>query len=109
MFTYSLLAKDPLSAARLGTFTTMHGTVKTPVFMPVGTQATVKTLSPADLSDIGVAIILANTYHLFLRLADERFMIVANASNSAASIGLWHGTNRFLLTAEAFRSSVLQN
>lgn len=71
MFTYSLLAKDPLSAARLGTFTTMHGTVKTPVFMPVGTQATVKTLSPADLSDIGVAIILANTYHLFLRPGQE--------------------------------------
>ena len=64
---YSLLTKDPLSSARLGIFSTMHGTVKTPVFMPVGTQATVKTLSPGDLTDVGAEIILANTYHLFLR------------------------------------------
>ena len=54
-------------AARAGLLTTAHGVVRTPVFMPVGTQATVKTLTPADLNDIGAQIVLANTYHLYLR------------------------------------------
>ncbi len=67
MFKFSLIKKDPASPARLGKFTTSHGEVNTPVFMPVGTQASVKTLSPDDLVSIGAEIILANTYHLFLR------------------------------------------
>ena len=71
MFNFSLIKKDPASSARLGKFTTAHGTVNTPVFMPVGTQATVKTLSPADLEAVDAEIILANTYHLFLRPGHE--------------------------------------
>ena len=55
------------SGARAGLLHTPHGVVKTPVFMPVGTQATVKTLSPHELKDIGFEIILSNTYHLWMR------------------------------------------
>ena len=55
------------SAARLGVLHTPHGSVPTPLFAPVGTQATVKTLSPHDLHDLGAGLILANTYHLYLR------------------------------------------
>jgi queuine tRNA-ribosyltransferase len=71
VFYFSLKKTDPASSARLGRFTTAHGAVNTPVFMPVGTQATVKTLSPADLQDLGAEIILSNTYHLFLRPGHE--------------------------------------
>lgn len=53
--------------ARLATLTTPHGTVETPIFMPVGTQATVKTMAPYELEEIGAQIILSNTYHLYLR------------------------------------------
>jgi len=66
-----LIKTDPASSARLGKLTTAHGEINTPVFMPVGTQATVKTLSPADLTDLGAEIILSNTYHLFLRPGHE--------------------------------------
>jgi len=58
--------------ARLGVLTTPHGTIETPQFMPVGTHATVKSLSPADLRAAGAQIILANTYHLSLRPGHER-------------------------------------
>jgi queuine tRNA-ribosyltransferase len=58
--------------ARLGRLTTPHGTIDTPQFMPVGTQATVKSLTPGDLHAAGVQIILANTYHLSLRPGHER-------------------------------------
>ena len=58
--------------ARIGVLTTPHGTIETPQFMPVGTQATVKSLSPADLRAAGAQIILANTYHLSLRPGHER-------------------------------------
>jgi queuine tRNA-ribosyltransferase len=58
--------------ARLGTLTTPHGIIETPQFMPVGTQATVKALSPGDLHAAGVQVILANTYHLSLRPGHER-------------------------------------
>ena len=56
---------------RTGLLTTAHGTVKTPVFMPVGTQATVKGLTPEQVADIGFEIILSNTYHLYLQPGDE--------------------------------------
>jgi len=62
----------PLGRARIGTLMTPHGTVETPGFMPVGTQATVKSLSPGDLQTVGAQIILANTYHLSLRPGHER-------------------------------------
>ena len=61
----------PQYQARLGRLTLSHGEVETPVFMPVGTQATVKTLTPEELYEIGIGIILANTYHLYLRPGEE--------------------------------------
>ncbi|WP_061213232.1 tRNA guanosine(34) transglycosylase Tgt [Syntrophomonas wolfei] len=67
MFKFELLQEDKTSAARLGRLSTAHTTVDTPIFMPVGTQATVKTLTPEDLYEIGAGIILANAYHLYLR------------------------------------------
>jgi len=57
--------------ARAGVLTTAHGEVPTPVFMPVGTKATVKTLDPDEVRDLGARIILGNTYHLFFRPGDE--------------------------------------
>ena len=65
--TFELLATDPHSAARRGCLHTRHGAVDTPAFMPVGTQATVKTLDPSEVRATGAKIILANTYHLMLR------------------------------------------
>ena len=68
---FNLLAADPASRARAGRMKTAHGEIRTPVFMPVGTQATVKTLTPADLEAAGAQVILGNTYHLFLRPGHE--------------------------------------
>ncbi len=68
---YELLATCPHSLARRGRLHTPHGVIETPVFMPVGTQATVKTLSPEELQEIGAGIILSNTYHLHLRPGEE--------------------------------------
>jgi queuine tRNA-ribosyltransferase len=67
---FTLLATD--GAARRGRLETAHGTLETPVFMPVGTAASVKTLEPRDLEALGAGIVLANTYHLFLRPGHER-------------------------------------
>jgi len=69
-FHFDLLAND--GQARAGLLQTPHGEVPTPVFMPVGTQATVKAVSPRDLEGLGATVILANTYHLYLRPGDER-------------------------------------
>jgi queuine tRNA-ribosyltransferase len=63
---------DGATRARLGRLTTPHGIVETPIFMPVGTNATVKALDPDDLHEVGAQIILANTYHLYLRPGHER-------------------------------------
>src|SRR5712692_423239 len=65
---FELLAID--GAARRGRLHTPHGVVETPVFMPVGTQATVKGLTPAQLEEAGAPIVLGNTYHLALRPGD---------------------------------------
>jgi queuine tRNA-ribosyltransferase len=67
---FELVGTDPGSQARAGILRTAHSVVETPVFMPVGTQATVKALSPAELDACGCSIILANTYHLHLRPGD---------------------------------------
>jgi queuine tRNA-ribosyltransferase len=64
---FSLLATDPNSKARRGRLVLPHGAVATPVFMPVGTQGSVKAVSPAELEELGAQIILGNTYHLHLR------------------------------------------
>ncbi|HEV2122710.1 MAG TPA: tRNA guanosine(34) transglycosylase Tgt [Chloroflexota bacterium] len=70
-FAFTLDAVDPETGARAGRFRTPHGEILTPTFMPVGTQATVKSLSPEELIDLGAQIILSNTYHLFLRPGAE--------------------------------------
>jgi queuine tRNA-ribosyltransferase len=64
---YELLKRCSRTLARRGRLHTRHGVIETPVFMPVGTQATVKTLAPWELTEMGAGIILANTYHLHLR------------------------------------------
>lgn len=63
--TYELIKEEGQGSARLGKLHTPHGTFDTPMFMPVGTQATVKTLAPEELYEMGSQVILANTYHLF--------------------------------------------
>ncbi len=70
-FSYKVKKVCKQSGARIGEFTTPHGVIETPVFMPVGTQASVKALSPEELTGIGAQIILSNTYHLFLRPGHE--------------------------------------
>ncbi len=64
---FELLKTDATSAARRGRITTAHGVIETPIFMPVGTQATVKAVSPDELRQLHAQIILGNTYHLFIR------------------------------------------
>ncbi len=64
---FRILYECPDTGARIGELLTPHGIIETPVFMPVGTQATVKTMTPEELNDIGAQIILSNTYHLYLR------------------------------------------
>ena len=64
-FSFELIAQD--GSARAGLLHTPHGDIKTPIFMPVGTQATVKALTPAQLQELEVQILLSNTYHLYLR------------------------------------------
>src|SRR5205809_2454380 len=66
-FSFTIAAECSASWARAGTIQTAHGNIQTPIFMPVGTQATVKSVSPEELREAGAAIILANTYHLMLR------------------------------------------
>lgn len=70
-FSYQMLAKAPDCQARRGRISTPHGTIETPEFLPVGTQATVKAMLPRDLLEVGVQGLLANTYHLYLRPGAE--------------------------------------
>ena len=84
-FRFDLQATD--GRARAGVLQTPHGAVRTPVFMPVGTQATVKAMSPRDLEGLGATVILANTYHLYLRPGDER---IARLGGLHAFMG-WDG------------------
>ncbi|MDI6828350.1 MAG: tRNA guanosine(34) transglycosylase Tgt [Armatimonadota bacterium] len=70
-FGFNLICKSTETAARLGELQTKHGAIQTPVFMPVGTQATVKAMSQEELVDLGFGIILANTYHLYLHPGHE--------------------------------------
>jgi queuine tRNA-ribosyltransferase len=70
-FSYKLIRKDSATNARRGQIITAHGTIETPVFMPVGTYGSVKAISAADLEDLGFEIILGNTYHLYLRPGDD--------------------------------------
>ena len=85
--TFVITARDETSRARTGVLWTAHGPVETPVFMPVGTQATVKALEPRDLRENGATIILSNTYHLMLRPGAD---VVANAGGLHAFMN-WDG------------------
>jgi queuine tRNA-ribosyltransferase len=84
-FTFELKAND--DRARAGVFHTPHGPLATPVFAPVGTQATVKAVTPRDLHELGATLVLANTYHLMLRPGDE---LIARLDGLHAFMG-WQG------------------
>lgn len=71
MFSFELLKESDECKARLGKIHTNHGDIETPIFMPVGTKATVKAMTPEELKDIEAQIILSNTYHLYLRPGHE--------------------------------------
>jgi len=71
MFSFHVDAQDQDGQARVGRMRTLHGEVRTPVFMPVGTHGSVKSLSPEDLRSTGAEVILANAYHLYLRPGHE--------------------------------------
>lgn len=86
-FTFTLDAECPQTWARAGTIQTPHGMIQTPIFMPVGTQATVKSLSPEELHAAGAQIILANTYHLMLRPGSELIASFDGLHNFMH----WHG------------------
>ena len=68
---YELIKECKETGARLGKIHTPHGIIETPIFMPVGTQATVKAMTPEELKEIESQIILSNTYHLYLRPGQE--------------------------------------
>ena len=69
--TFNLIKKDARSHARRGILHTPHGDIQTPIFMPVGTQATVKAMTPRELDEVGSQIILSNTYHLHIRPGED--------------------------------------
>lgn len=87
MMPFNVEHKDTHSKARAGKMTTLHGEVKTPVFMPVATQASVKTLSSQDLAECGVQMIISNAYHLYLRPGVD---IIAKAGGLHKFMG-WNG------------------
>ena len=70
-FKYEIIKECRQTGARIGRLSTPHGIIETPVFMPVGTQGTVKAMSPEELKEMEAQIILSNTYHLFLRPGHE--------------------------------------
>lgn len=91
MFEFKIIKKQKSSLARTGVFSTPHGKIHTPVFMPVGTRATVKTLSPDELKNLGAEIILANTYHLTLRPGEKTV-------KKMGGLHKWMNWNRPILT-----------
>ena len=70
-FSFEVIKTDEETGARAGILHTPHGDIETPVYMPVGTQATVKGVFPRDLKEAGSQIILSNTYHLYMRPGDD--------------------------------------
>lgn len=86
-FRFDLLIEDPATLARRGQITTTRGLIQTPVFMPVGTQATVKTLDPREVRQTGAQIILSNTYHLMLRPGVD----IIRAAGGLHRFMDWHG------------------
>jgi queuine tRNA-ribosyltransferase len=87
MFEFKIIAECPETEARAGELSTPSGVVETPIFMPVGTQASVKAMSPRELEEIGAGMILGNTYHLYLRPGAE---IVSDAGGLHRFMGWRH-------------------
>jgi queuine tRNA-ribosyltransferase len=85
---FRLVSTDPSTAARRGVLQTAHGPIQTPLFMPVGTRATVKGVLPDRLARLGAQTVLANAYHLFLRPGDD----VVEASGGLGAFMGWRGT-----------------
>lgn len=85
--TFQVAHKDTKTNARAGVLKTPYGEVHTPMFIPVGTQATVKTLTPHDLREMGAEIVLANTYHLHLRPGED----IVDKMGGLANFMSWHG------------------
>lgn len=85
MFEFKVQAKNGM--ARAGEFTTPHGVLQTPVFAPVGTQASVKAVQPRELQEIGASLVLSNTYHLYLRPGDGLVAQMGGLHNFMK----WHG------------------
>jgi len=85
--TFSVIHRDASCNARLGSLKTVHGVVDTPIFMPVGTNATVKAMTPEDLQAVEARIILANTYHLYLRPGHR----LVEKMGGLHSFMNWHG------------------
>ena len=83
---FRLVKRDKETHARAGILTTAHGVIRTPVFMPVGTQATVKAISPAELVELRAQIILSNTYHLYLRPGPE----IIRKAGGLQKFSSWH-------------------
>ena len=98
---FTLIHKDKNSSARLGRIDTARGSVDTPVFMPVGTHATVKGLMLKDIQEAGAQIILSNAYHVFLRPGIE---IIKKAGGLHKFMGR---ISRYLAIAEAIKFSAL--
>ena len=90
-FKFEVLKTSKKSKARTGKLYTAHGVVDTPAFLPVGTQATVKTMSPRDLKEVGTEIILSNTYHLLLRPGPDLI-------REAGGLHIYMGWDRPILT-----------
>ena len=84
---FSFVLEKKLERSRAGVFHTPHGDILTPVFAPVGTQAAVKAITPAQLHEVGATLILANTYHLYLRPGED---LIADFGRSA----FLHGTGK---------------
>ena len=84
---FTIHKKLPNALGRAGTLTTAHGEVETPAFVAVGTKATVKSLTPAEIREIGAEVVLANTYHLYLEPGAD---IVRNAGGLGRFMG-WDG------------------
>jgi queuine tRNA-ribosyltransferase len=91
MFEFRIIAECPRSGARAGEFVTPHGVFETPLFMPVGTRATVKAMLPDELESLGAQVILGNTYHLYLRPG-------ADLIESAGGLHNFMGWPRTILT-----------
>ena len=99
-FRFTVQAKDKKTKARVGEIHTPHGTIKTPAFVPVGTQASVKSLTPNEIKTSGTELFFVNTYHMYLRPG------VRWLRSSEDSTHLWGGTVRSLPTVEDFRCFV---